>query len=99
MSELDFVFGIACSGWLKVQCKLRHYASDTGSTNNSSRDEQVAAKEETSSQRRLVKAMHFSCFCFQISSILSLFLTFLLYGNVKLGSFNAITIFCFPFSF
>ncbi|KAI9215612.1 hypothetical protein POPTR_T126606v4 [Populus trichocarpa] len=29
----------------------RHYASDTGSTNNSSRDEQVAAKEETSSQR------------------------------------------------
>jgi hypothetical protein len=44
----------------------RHYASDTGSTNNSSRDEQVAAKEETSSQRRLVKAMHFSCFCFQI---------------------------------
>ncbi|KAI9215616.1 hypothetical protein POPTR_T126906v4 [Populus trichocarpa] len=33
----------------------RHYASDTGSTNNSSRDEQVAAKEETSSQRRVVK--------------------------------------------
>uniref|UniRef100_A0A6N2JYE1 Uncharacterized protein n=1 Tax=Salix viminalis TaxID=40686 RepID=A0A6N2JYE1_SALVM len=21
MSELDFVFGIACSGWLKVQCR------------------------------------------------------------------------------
>ncbi|KAI9215605.1 hypothetical protein POPTR_T126406v4 [Populus trichocarpa] len=33
----------------------RHYASDTGSTNNSSRDEQVAAKEKTSSQRRVVK--------------------------------------------
>ncbi|XP_011020367.1 PREDICTED: uncharacterized protein LOC105122783 [Populus euphratica] len=33
----------------------RHYASDTGSTNNSSRDEQVAAKEETSSQRRVVQ--------------------------------------------
>nr|TKS08896.1 uncharacterized protein D5086_0000101950 [Populus alba] len=33
----------------------RHYAGDTGSTNNSSRDEQVAAEEETSSQRRVVK--------------------------------------------
>ncbi|KAJ6414442.1 hypothetical protein OIU84_003440 [Salix udensis] len=33
----------------------RHYASDTGSTNNSSRDEQVAAKEGISSQSRMVK--------------------------------------------
>ncbi|KAF9686396.1 hypothetical protein SADUNF_Sadunf03G0154200 [Salix dunnii] len=33
----------------------RHYASDTCSTNNSSRDEQVAAKEGIRSQSRMVK--------------------------------------------
>jgi len=65
MSELDFC--IQDSLFRLAQSAMqRHYASDTGTANNSSRDEQVAAKEETSSQRRLVKAMHFSCFCFQI---------------------------------
>ncbi|CAK7336558.1 unnamed protein product, partial [Dovyalis caffra] len=33
----------------------RHYASDTSSTNNTNRDEQVALKEETSSHSRMVK--------------------------------------------
>ncbi|KAI9398580.1 hypothetical protein POPTR_003G200300v4 [Populus trichocarpa] len=54
MSELDFC--IRDSLFRLAQSAMqRHYASDTGSTNNSSRDEQVAAKEETSSQRRVVK--------------------------------------------
>jgi hypothetical protein len=98
MSELDFVFGIACSGWLKVQCKgimLVILAAQTivAGTNKLLQKRKPAVKEGW--LRQCIS--HASVFKFNLSSLF--FLTFLLYGNVKLGSFNAITIFCFPFSF